>query len=82
MFIHQKRLQESQPASDLYFTFADRLDPDQARQNFGPDLDQLFDSQMVIMNIFFEIVNLEKSADKINQEKKLAKLPDSNMLIT
>ena len=40
MFIHQKRLQESQPASDLYITFADRLDRDQARQNFRPDLNQ------------------------------------------
>ena len=46
----------------LLINFAYRLDKDQVRQNFGPDLDPIcFDIQMVILKVFFEKVDLEKS---------------------
>ena len=40
----------------MLITFVNRLDPDQARQNIGPDLDNL----MVFLKEFFGKVDLEK----------------------
>ena len=42
----------------LLITFANSLDPDQARQNVGPDLDPNFLHMMVFMKDLFEKVNL------------------------
>ena len=42
-------------------TFANSLDPDQARRYVGPDLDpNLFDTLMVFLKEFFEKVDFEK----------------------
>ena len=45
----------------LLKTFANNLDPDQARQNVGPDLDPNCLTLMVFMQEFFEKVNLKKN---------------------
>ena len=46
----------------LLITFANSLDPDQARQNVGPDLDpKLFDTLMVFPKEFFKKVDFEKN---------------------
>ena len=62
----------------LLLTFASSLDPDQAQQNVGPDLDpNLFDTLMVFLKDFFEKVNLKKNpqmtkkACKITQHAEL-----------
>ena len=39
----------------LLITFANSLDPDQARQNVGPDLDPNFDT----LKVFFKKVDFE-----------------------
>ena len=61
-------------------TFANSLDPDQARQNVGPDLDpKLFDTLMVFLKEFFKKVDFEKkSAD----DKNHAKLPRRQIFFT
>ena len=52
---------KSLPASGnfcgLLITFANSLDPDQALQNVGPDLDPNSLTQMVFLKDFFEKVN-------------------------
>ena len=53
-------------------TFANSLDPDQARQNVGPDLDSNCLTLMVFLIDFFEKINFEKNPQLI---KKHAKLP-------
>ena len=40
----------------LLIIYANSLDPDQAQQNVGPNLDQLFDTLMVFLKDFFEKV--------------------------
>ena len=65
-------LQEFRTLSDKFccplITFANTLDPDQARQNVGPDLNpNLFDILMVFLKENFDNVNFEN--------KKHAKLP-------
>ena len=45
--------------------FANSLDPDQARQNVGPDLDANCLTLMVFLKDFFENVNFE---EKENQQ--------------
>ena len=59
--------------SSAYSHFANRLGPDQARQNVGPDLDPISngsDTQMVFLKEFFENVILEtKSADYKKHEQ-------------
>ena len=51
-------LLNSVPASGdfcrLLITFASSLDPDQARQNVGPDLDPNCDALMVFLNHFLK----------------------------
>ena len=61
----------------LLITFANSLDPDQAQQNVGPDLDpNCFDTLMVFLKGFCEKVNFKtKSTDdkescKITQHAK------------
>ena len=56
----------------LLITFANNLDPYQARQNVGPDLDPNWLTLTVVLIFFFENVDFEK-----NQwaTKKHAKLP-------
>ena len=52
----------------LLITLANSLDPDQARQHVGPDLDpKLFDTLMVFLKEFFEKVDFEKIS---RREKK------------
>ena len=59
----------------LLISFVNSLDPDQARQNVGPDLDpNSFDTLMVFLKDFFEKVNLKKKK-KTQMTKKHAKLP-------
>ena len=41
-------------------TFANSLDPDQARLFVGPDLDRTVDTLIVFLKEFFEKVNFEK----------------------
>ena len=55
----------------LLITFANSLDPDQDRQNVGPDLDpKPFDNQIMFLKEFFEEVNFKKrSADNNKNEK-------------
>ena len=48
-------------------TFANSLDPDQARQNIGPDLDLNCLTMMVFLKEFFEKVYFEKISK--NHEK-------------
>ena len=57
----------------LKITFANSLDPDQAGQNIGPDLNPIcFDTLIVFLKEFFENADFEKkSADN----KNIAKLP-------
>ena len=46
----------------LLITFANSLDPEQIRQNVGPDLDpKLFDTRIVFLKEFFEKDNFVKS---------------------
>ena len=40
----------------LLMTFANSLDPDQARQNVGPDLDTNWLTMMLFLKEFFAIV--------------------------
>ena len=57
----------------MLIAIANILDPDQARQNVGPDLDQkMLDILMVIPKEFFENVNFER---KSANDKTYAKLP-------
>ena len=44
----------------LLITVAKSLDPDQARQNVGPDLDPNFLTLMVFLKDFFEKVNFKR----------------------
>ena len=44
-------------------TFAISLDPNQARQNTGPDLDPLFDTYEGFLEEFSEKVNFEKKVN-------------------
>ena len=47
------------------YNFGNRLDPDQARQHVGPNLDPIFlDIQMVFLKEFFEKVNFEKKNEQ------------------
>ena len=55
----------------LLITFANSLDPDQAQQNVGPDLDPSYLTQMVFLKDFLEKVYFKKNP----QTKKHAKLP-------
>ena len=43
----------------LLITFSNSLDPDQARQNVGPNLDPNCLTLMIFMNFFFEKVDFE-----------------------
>ena len=59
----QRVVFNSLPASGnfchLLITFANSLDPDQARQNVGPDLDpKLFDTLMVLKKSSIQRVNM------------------------
>ena len=45
----------------LLITFANSLDPDQVRQNVGPDLDPNCLTLMVFLKEFFEKINFEKN---------------------
>ena len=47
----------------MLITFTNSLDPDQDRQNVGPDLDTL----IVFMKEFFEKVNLKKNSADNNK---------------
>ena len=51
----------------LLITLANSLDPDQARQNVGPDLDPNCLTLMVFLKEFFETVDFEK---KISRRQK------------
>ena len=55
----------------LLITFANSLDPDQARQNVGPDLDPNCLTLMVFRKEFFEEVNFRK---KSIDDKKASKI--------
>ena len=54
----------------LLITFANGLDPDQAQQNVGPDLDpncfSLFDTQMLLKNSSIQIVKFSTRNNKSN----------------
>ena len=57
----------------LLITFANSLDSDQARQNFGPDLDpNCSNTLMVFLKDFFEKVILKKKKKKNPQTTKKA----------
>ena len=60
----QTTLINSSPTiSCLLITFANRLEPDQAQQNVGPDLDPIyFETEMVFMKEFFKKVDFEKKS--------------------
>ena len=58
----KKFILKSQQTTSI--TFANSLDPDQGRQNVGPDLDpNSSDALIVFLKEFFEKVYFEKSAD-------------------
>ena len=61
----------SLPASDIFcrllITFANSLDPDQARQNVGPDLDPNF----LTLMIFLKIIFLKKKKVNFAKQNKL-----------
>ena len=56
--------------SHLLISFANSLQPDQARQNIGPDKygSKLFDTLMVILKEFFQRVILKILADDKKHE--------------
>ena len=69
-------------SGDFYcrlITFANSLDPDQAQQNVGPDLDPDYLTLDVIPKRFFWKVNFQKKKkkkkSKSTEDKKACKLP-------
>ena len=59
--------------SHLVITFVNSLDPDQARQNVGPDQDPNCLTLMVILKEFFKKKVMKKKSS--GDEKKHEKLP-------
>ena len=57
----------------LLETFANSMDPDQARQNVRPDLDPNYLTLMVLLKYFLEKVDFK--GEKIQRTKKHEKLP-------
>ena len=56
----------------LLITFANSSDPDQARQNVGPDLDPNCLTLMVFLKEFFEKVDFEKYQQTIKEGSAVA----------
>ena len=54
----------------LLITFANSLDPDQARQNVGPDLDPNCLTLMVFLKEFFEKDDFEKKYQQMSKHMK------------
>ena len=63
------------PASGKFYclliTYANSLDPDQDRQNVGPDLDPNRWTLMIFMKLFFEKVDFEKITRRQKKHEKL-----------
>ena len=63
-----QRLTRSLPANDIFcglsITNANSLDPDQARQNIGPDLDPNCEFLVIFQTEFFENVKFEKKISR------------------
>ena len=58
----------------MLITYANSLNPDQARQNVGPDLDpsrMLFDTLMLIVKEYFEKSNIEKCLQTTIKSRKI-----------
>ena len=55
----------------LLMTFANRLDPDQARQNVRPDLDPINLALNVFLIFFFKKVSLEKYQQTTEKSRKI-----------
>ena len=59
----------------LLITFANSLDPDQARQNVGPDLDRKqFDTLIVFLKEFFEKIDFEQIQQTTKKHEKLLRM--------
>ena len=57
---------EDEASVDCWLTFSNSLDPDQARQNVGPDLDpNCLTALMVFLKEFMEKVDIEKNQQTI-----------------
>ena len=57
----------------LLKTFAYRLDPDQARQNIGPDLDPIC---LIYLKYFFKKVDFQKISRRQKSIKKVCSVQD------
>ena len=56
----------------LLITFANSLDPDQDRQNVGPDeAPKLFDTLIVLLGLLFENGNFGKKSTDNNKSMKI-----------
>ena len=55
----------------LLITFANSLDPDQARHSVGPDLSPNCLTLMVFLKEFFKKVDFEKNQQTTNKHEKL-----------
>ena len=55
-------------------TFANSLDPDQARHNVRPDLDPNYLTLMVFLKEFFEKVDNEKNQQTTKKHEKLPRM--------
>ena len=54
----------------LVVTFSNSLEPDQVRQNVGPDLDLNYLSLIVLLKEFFEKANFEKRQQMTSKSLK------------
>ena len=61
----------------LPITSANRLDPDQDRQNVGPDLDPNSLTLIVFLEEFFKKVDFEKSQQTTKNHKKITQYAKS-----
>ena len=72
MFLKES-LRDSQEST---ITFANRLDPNQAGQNIGPDLDPNYLTLIVLLKEFFEKVDFEKESADNKKKHENVKLPN------